>query len=78
MTITRWLKPALENGWIENIGEGGKGKPLKLIPNNSEDDEITADFLPSIESLLDTFPDMAHNFKIINPITGECLSAEQV
>jgi len=78
MSITRWLKPALENGWIENTGEGGKGKPLKLIPNNSEDDEITAEFLPSIESLLELYPDMARNFKVINPTTGECLSAEQV
>jgi hypothetical protein len=78
MSITRWLKPALENGWIENIGEGGKGKPLKLIPNNSEDDEITAEFLPSIESLLELYPDMARNFKVINPITGEDISAEQV
>jgi len=78
MSITRWLKPALENGWIENIGEEGKGKPFKLIPNNSDEHEITADFLPLIESLLDSFPDMAHNFKVINPITGESLSAEQV
>jgi len=78
MTITRWLKPALDKGWIENVGEEGKGKPFKLIPNNSDNDEITADFLPSIESLLDLFPDMAHNFKVINPITGESLSAEQV
>ena len=78
MTITRWLKPALDKGWIENIGEEGKGKPFKLIPNNSDDDEITADFLPSIESLLDLFPDMARNFKVIHPITGECLSAEHV
>jgi len=78
MTITRWLKPALDKGWVENIGEEGKGKPFKLIPNNSDDDEITADFLPSIESLLDLFPDMALNFKVIHPITGECLSAEHV
>jgi len=78
MTITRWLKPALENGRIENVGDEGKGKPLKLIPNNSYEDEITADILPSIELLLDLFPDMARNFKVIHPITGEAISAKQV
>jgi len=78
MTITRWLKPALENGRIENVGDEGKGKPLKLIPNNSDEDEITADILPSIELLLDLFPDMARNFKVIHPITGEAISAKQL
>lgn len=69
MTITRWLKPALEYGWVENVGEEGKGKPLKLIPGKFEDTETS--LLPSIETLGETFPDLIQNFEVVDPITGK-------
>jgi hypothetical protein len=75
MTVTRWLRPALEHGWVENIGEEGRGKPLKLVPGKFE--ESGASLLPSIEILLEKFPNDAQQFKVIDPITGGELGAEE-
>jgi len=74
MTVTRWLRPALENGWIENIGEEGKGKPFKLVPGKFEDDEIS--LLPSFETLAEKFPELAMKFEVIDPISGKLIKAE--
>jgi hypothetical protein len=71
MTITRWLKPAIEYGWLENVGEKGRGKPLKLVPGKFEDTEGT--LLPSVETLGEQFSDLIQSFEVVNPITGEKL-----
>lgn len=73
-TITRWLRPAVENGWIENIGEEGSGKPFKLIPGKIKD--IEDSLLPTFETLAEKFPHMAMNFDVIDPITGKEIKAK--
>lgn len=74
-TITRWLQPALEYGWVENVGEEGKGKPFKLILGKFEDSETN--LLPSVEMLLEKFPEFAENFHVIDPITGKEIRSQK-
>jgi transposase len=75
MTVTRWLRPALDNGWIEDIGEKRKGKPFKLVPGNFEENEVS--LLPSVETLAEKFPELALNFSVIDPVSGKQVKAER-
>ncbi|NIQ16251.1 MAG: hypothetical protein GTO02_18230 [Candidatus Dadabacteria bacterium] len=69
-TISRWLKPALEHGWIENVGEDGRGKPFKLVPGKFEKQKF--DFLPSVSKLAAKWGRTdIEDFSVINPITGK-------
>lgn len=74
-TILRWLEPALDCGWIENVGEQGRGKPFKLIPGKFEDTE--SNLLPPVETLCEKFPKLAENFQVIDPITGKEIRSER-
>lgn len=74
-TILRWLQPALDNGWIENVGEQGKGRPFKLVPGKIDDNEDKV--LPTVETLCERLPELAENFHVIDPITGEVIRTEK-
>ncbi len=76
-TITRWLYPALDHGWIENVGEKGQGKPFELVPGQFEDEGIEISLLPTVETLFEKFPEQAQGFVVIDPITGERITSEE-
>lgn len=74
-TILRWLQPALDNGWIENVGEPGRGRAFKLVPGKFHDDEDNV--LPTVELLCERLPELAENFHVIDPISGEEIRTEK-
>lgn len=72
-TVSRWLKPALDNRWIEEVSEakGPKGAEYKIgesMPDPSP--------LPSVEELAEAFPEMANGFSVVDPITGDRFELE--
>ena len=69
-TVRRWLKPAVNHGWVEEVEEargskGGRYAPGKAMPDHSP--------LPSVEELAEAFPELVQGFSVIDPITGEKL-----
>lgn len=73
-SVSRWLKPAIEAGLVEVIDETRKGRIRGVKPG---DGAIPADnSLPTLEEMADHFPDMAKDFKVIHPLTGEELTLE--
>jgi hypothetical protein len=64
--ISRWLRPALELGLVDNVHAGQKGKPAALKRGHYRlDDSAT---LPTVTSLADQ---MRTDVQYISPLTGK-------
>ena len=76
-TVARWMKPALEHGWAEEVEPAKGNKPAFYMPGNKMPD---LSLLPPVDELAEEFPEMAENFKVVDPLTGEqfVLEAEAV
>jgi len=66
-TITNWLKPAIEAGYLQDVGGGGRGKAWKLVPGDPK--RIQESILPTVGDLAGAFPELVRPW--VDPLTGE-------
>lgn len=72
-TVRRWLKPALDHGWVEERAPAVGRKGAEYVPGKPMPDISP---LPPVEELAEGFPDLAKAFSVIDPLTGEKLELE--
>lgn len=62
------MKPALDHGWVEEVEPARGNKPALYVPGNKIPD---LSLLPPVDELAEAFPEMAENFEVVDPLTGE-------
>jgi hypothetical protein len=71
-SITEWLKPAIEEGHLRDIGGGRRGQDWKLVPGHPK--SIGESILPTVDDLAEAFPQLVRPW--VDPLTGEKHQAE--
>jgi DNA-binding transcriptional ArsR family regulator len=72
-TVRRWLKPALDHGWVVEVNPAGGRKRAEHVPGQPMPDSSP---LLLVEELAEAFPELAQGFSVIDPLTGEKLVLE--
>lgn len=68
-TVSRWIIPLVEGGFLNVVSGGGKGKTFQYTVCNQETETFT---LPSLEELLTRCPELRQQtLRIVDPITGD-------
>lgn len=75
-SVSRWLRPAIEAGLIDVVGETAKGRITSVRPGTATS-KING-VLPTVEALAEEFPELAKGFCAVHPITGEEFSVEEL
>jgi hypothetical protein len=71
-SITEWLKPAIQEGLLRNVGGGRRGQAWKLEPGHLK--SIGESILPTVDDLAGAFPKLVRPW--VDPLTGEEHQAE--
>jgi hypothetical protein len=66
-SITDWLGPAIEEGYLQDIGGGGRGQGWKLVPGHPK--SIGESILPTVDDLAGAFPKLVRPW--VDPLTGD-------
>lgn len=74
-SVSRWLRPAVEVGLVEVVGETAKGYIRSVRPGNVTPKVSSA--LPTVEELAEACPELASGFRAVHPLTGEELAFEE-
>ncbi len=72
-TVRRWLKPALDNGWVEEVAPAAGRRGAAYIPGKPMPDPSP---LPSVEEMAEAFPELARDFRAVHPLAGEVFKME--
>ena len=63
----------LHRRWAKEVEAARGNKPAWYLPGNTMPD---LSLLPPVEEMAEAFPEMAENFKVVDPLTGEQLVLE--
>jgi len=74
-SVSRWLRPAIESGMVEVVLETVKGRIKSVKPGIHKEQSVNA--LPTTEQLAESFPELAHEFQAVHPLTGEELMLKE-
>jgi hypothetical protein len=75
-TIYRWLRPAVNHGFVEQLKKG-RNSYFKPILGAAVDPELITSFLPEPGMLINAFPEISKDLEFIHPITGEKIIVEE-
>lgn len=72
-TARRWLKPALNHGWVTERAPAQGQRGAAYLPGTTMPDLSP---LPPVEDLAEAFPELTFGFTVVDPITGDVLTLE--
>jgi hypothetical protein len=70
--ISKWAKPLHDYGWITNQGRG-----KEYLYHVGRVIDVYRDSLPSIEEMAEKFPDLAEDFVVVHPLTGDSVRLQK-